>query len=119
MIQYFPRGRVTEIGDINYWNGIAAATGAELAQISNATYQGFKSLYGTVPYAAADMEHPNGLLMIRSIETGERYLMAGGKLFPIVADNTRENLEGRVPELALAQIELDNIIENTGSEVVR
>ena len=116
MVQYFPRGRCTEISDINYWNGIAAATGAECAAVTNAQYQGIKGLYGTVPYAAADMEHTNGLLLLHDMGDGTTYLFAGGVMMPVAADNTIEQLQGRVPELSLDHSEIENMIRSTGSE---
>lgn len=117
MVQHYPRGRCTEVPDPIYWAGVAAATGAEAAKVTNAEYQNIKALYGTVPYAATDMEHSTSMVMLRDMGDGTLYLLAGGALVELVDDATYDQIMGRVPELNLPGAEIANLRQQLGGGV--
>jgi hypothetical protein len=113
-IQHAPRGRIMQLGSQNEWNGIAAATGAELAPIASDEMRKLDALYGRIPYAATDMEHATGLvIVIESGGAGTTYLFGGGKFVPITDENTIPNLEGRVPQLLIPTADLQALITAT------
>lgn len=105
-VQYRPRGRITLMTDLAYWNGVVAATGASPNRVSNAELQSIRDLYGDMTYPNADVANTD-ITLITQTGTNNRFLLSGGVIAPVTDQTTIDFLTGRAQEinLTLAQIQ--------------
>lgn len=83
-VQARPGGRVTQLQDINEWNGIHAATGAEFVQVSDAQLDAIGTRFGgflVSPNFDDERTGQGGTILVPNDGQADRYATLGDRAF--------------------------------------
>lgn len=112
-VQMRPKGKITPLENPFDWAGIAAGSGAQAAQVSNAQLQALFDQYGTTKYPDFDNGAGGTLPLIVYVRDGDGtvYLYEAGKLEALVDPTTLVALHSQhAQSITLSKAEVTNLL---------